>query len=409
MEAMNDREQKEIRTASPDAGHETSDVAAGPLLKAGIGVAALVVFSFVAIVVLYKVLEYYQPLLEDVPHPLRRVRAEPLAEPSLEVDGPHLRQVLQAEENEVITEYAWVDQEQGTVRLPVARAMDLLAERGLPAPKAKAAAPKAAPVGDLVVTRLDLNPKTLAVLTPTALSIGTDPFYKAKNPRFEGYAFDEVLAQIPGLSGIERGRHSLRFVCADGYRTTFPFAAVENGHGLVATALLDHKDKTGEPWAPKLRGKSEQTPAPYYLVWAGETDLKARPWPYQLVSIEVLADDALAAALEPPPGARAEAGYQLFRTYCLACHTVNLQGGKMGPELNVPQNIFAYRDDDQVRAFVRNPQSFRAASLMPPQMISNDKLEAIFAYLRAMEKRKVCASAAECAALVEAALVPSSP
>ena len=406
---MNDREQKEIRTASPDAGHETSDVAAGPLLKAGIGVAALVVFSFVAIVVLYKVLEYYQPLLEDVPHPLRRVRAEQLPEPNLAVDGPHLRRVLQVEENEVLTEYAWVDQEQGTVRLPVARAMDLLAERGLPAPKAKAAAPKAAPVGDLVVTRLDLNPKTLAVLTPTALSIGTDPFYKAKNPRFEGYAFDEVLAQIPGLSGIERGRHSLRFVCADGYRTTFPFAAVENGHGLVATALLDHKDKTGEPWAPKLRGKSEQTPAPYYLVWAGETDLKARPWPYQLVSIEVLADDALAAALEPPPGARAEAGYQLFRTYCLACHTVNLQGGKMGPELNVPQNIFAYRDDDQVRAFVRNPQSFRAASLMPPQMISNDKLEAIFAYLRAMEKRKVCASAAECAALVEAALVPSNP
>ena len=177
----------------------------------------------------------------------------------------------------------------------------------------------------------------------------------------------------------------------------------------MATALLDHKDKTGDAWAPKLRGKSEQTPAPYYLVWAGETDLKARPWPYQLVSIEVLVDDALAAALEPPPEAGAEAGYQLFRTYCLACHTVNLQGGKMGPELNVPKNISAYRDGDLVRAFVRNPQSFRAASLMPPQMISNDKIEAIFVYLRAMEKRKVCASAAECAALVEAALVPSNP
>ena len=261
---MTDRDQQEIRSASLDAGHETSDVAAGPLLKAGIGIAALVVFSFVAVVVFYKVLEYYQPLLEDVPHPLHRVRAEPLPEPSLEVDGPRLRRVLQAEENKVLTEYAWVDKEHGTVRLPVARAMALLAERGLPVPKAKASTTKAAPVGDLVVTRLDLNPKTLAVLTPTSLSIGTDPFYKAKNSRFEGYAFDEVLAQIPGLSGIERGRHSLRFVCADGYRTTFPFAAVENGHGLLATALLDHKDKTGDPWAPKLRGKSEQTPAPYY-------------------------------------------------------------------------------------------------------------------------------------------------
>ena len=81
----------------------------------------------------------------------------------------------------------------------------------------------------------------------------------------------------------------------------------------------------------------------------------------------------------------------------------------MGPELNVPKNIFEYRPGDLVRAFVRNPQSFRAASLMPPQMISNDKIEAIFVYLRAMEKRKVCASAAECAALVEAALVPSNP
>jgi mono/diheme cytochrome c family protein len=406
---MTDRDQQGIRSASLDAGHEMSDVAAGPLLKAGIGIAALVVFSFVAVVVFYKVLEYYQPLLQDVPHPLHRVRAEPFPEPSLEVDGPRLRRVLQAEENKVLTEYAWVDKEQGTVRLPVARAMALLAERGLPVPRAKASATAAAPVGDLVVTRMDLNPKTLAALTPTSLSIETDPFYKAKNSRFEGYAFDKVLAQIPGLSGIERGRHSLRFVCADGYRTTFPFEAVENGHGLLATALLDHKDKTGDAWAPKLRGKSEQTPAPYYLVWAGETDLKARPWPYQLVSIEVLVDDALAAALEPPPEAGAEAGYQLFRTYCLACHTVNLQGGKMGPELNVPKNIFEYRDGDLVRAFVRNPQSFRAASLMPPQMISNDKIEAIFVYLRAMEKRKVCASAAECAALVEAALVPSNP
>ena len=42
---MTDRDQKEIRTASPDAGHETSDVAAGPLLKAGIGVAALETIS----------------------------------------------------------------------------------------------------------------------------------------------------------------------------------------------------------------------------------------------------------------------------------------------------------------------------------------------------------------------------
>jgi hypothetical protein len=45
-------------------------------------------------------------------------------------------------EEQVLTSYAWVDKEQGVVRIPVARAIELLAERGLPAP-APAAAPPA--------------------------------------------------------------------------------------------------------------------------------------------------------------------------------------------------------------------------------------------------------------------------
>jgi hypothetical protein len=183
---MTDRDQQEIRSASLDAGHETSDVAAGPLLKAGIGIAALVVFSFVAVVVFYKVLEYYQPLQKDVPHPLHRVRAKPFPEPSLEVDGPRLRRVLQAEENKVLTEYAWVDKEQGTVRLPVARAMALLAERGLPVPRAKASATAAAPVGDLVVTRMDLNPKTLRRPDPDLAQHRDGPLLQSEEFTFRG-------------------------------------------------------------------------------------------------------------------------------------------------------------------------------------------------------------------------------
>jgi len=249
-----------------------------------------------------------------------------------------------------------------------------------------------------VVARLDLDAKGLAGLKTGSKTVNLDPFYKRKNPQFEGYPFDDVMALIPGIAGIDRERHSLRFVCADGYHTTFPFKAVENGDGVLATRLAGPSDRGGVPWDEIQRGKTKQTPAPYYLVWAGETDLKARPWPYQLVAIEVVANDALAAALSPPPGAKAEAGYELFRTYCFACHTVNLQGGKMGPELNVPQNIFEYRDAGQLKAFVKNPQSFRAASLMPPQALSDDKLEAVFGYLRAMAQRKICTTAADCAA-----------
>lgn len=42
------------------------------------------------------------------------------------------RITLQQEENKLLTSYGWVDQQKGVVRLPITRAMQLIAERGLP-------------------------------------------------------------------------------------------------------------------------------------------------------------------------------------------------------------------------------------------------------------------------------------
>jgi hypothetical protein len=57
---------------------------------------------------------------------------------------------FQESESLVLTTYGWVDKEQGVVRIPVSRAIDLVAERGLPAPIASppsGEAPGTAPAG----------------------------------------------------------------------------------------------------------------------------------------------------------------------------------------------------------------------------------------------------------------------
>jgi hypothetical protein len=61
-------------------------------------------------------------------------------EPRLEANPlvPRLR--MRAEEDWVLQNYGWVDQKAGMVRIPIDRAMDLLAERGLPPAKPMAAA-----------------------------------------------------------------------------------------------------------------------------------------------------------------------------------------------------------------------------------------------------------------------------
>jgi hypothetical protein len=52
--------------------------------------------------------------------------------PQLEVDERSQLDKIRIDEAETLSTYDWVDQKAGTVRIPIDRAMDLLAQRGLP-------------------------------------------------------------------------------------------------------------------------------------------------------------------------------------------------------------------------------------------------------------------------------------
>ena len=62
---------------------------------------------------------------------------QPLARfltPRLQMDDDHAQMsALRAAQNAKLNGYAWVDRSSQTVRIPIARAMDLLLQKGLPA------------------------------------------------------------------------------------------------------------------------------------------------------------------------------------------------------------------------------------------------------------------------------------
>ena len=66
-------------------------------------------------------------------------------EPRLEANPLVPRERVRAEEDWILQNYGWVDEKAGMVRIPIDRAMDLLAERGLPPSKPMAAAPALPP------------------------------------------------------------------------------------------------------------------------------------------------------------------------------------------------------------------------------------------------------------------------
>jgi hypothetical protein len=93
-----------------------------------------------AMFALFRVLEKKEaaaqkPLAPAVATSLQRTPPEPRLEALPLVP----RQRLRAEEDAVLTSYAWVDKPGGFARIPVERAMQLLVQRGLPPAKPMAA------------------------------------------------------------------------------------------------------------------------------------------------------------------------------------------------------------------------------------------------------------------------------
>ena len=134
-------------------------------------------------------------------------------------------------------------------------------------------------------------------------------------------------------------------------------------------------------------------PAPFYLVWVGSdhNDPHDRPWPYQLARVDVAPFEEAFPKTVPRDLAKSDPGWQgyaLFQTACASCHAINGQGGKVGPELNVPRSIVEYRPIAQIRSYIRNPAATRYTSMPAHPGLSDRDLDALIAYFRAMSHRK---------------------
>jgi mono/diheme cytochrome c family protein len=134
-------------------------------------------------------------------------------------------------------------------------------------------------------------------------------------------------------------------------------------------------------------------PGPFYLVWIGaaQNDPHVHPWPYQLSTIQVAPFEAAFPRTVPSgldPSDRGWTGYALFQRSCASCHAINGEGGKIGPDLNVPRSIVEYRPIDQIRGYIRDPQATRYTSMPAHPDLSEGDLDALIAYFSAMSQRK---------------------
>jgi mono/diheme cytochrome c family protein len=213
-----------------------------------------------------------------------------------------------------------------------------------------------------------------------------DPTYR-KRKTYEGFLLRDVLKAF-GANSNEGDE--LVFHCHDGYSPTLSWDKVFEKKGVLAIREKKRPGLSGK-WEKIRQGKADLDPSPFYLVW--DTSDPIFPWPYQLTGLEVVNFKEKFSRIFPQGVAQDSAvfqGFTHFRTSCVKCHSLNLQGGEVGPELNIPRNITEYWSSEHLKEFIRNPAQYRARSKMPPtSQYSDAQIDEILEYLKWMKAHKV--------------------
>lgn len=226
----------------------------------------------------------------------------------------------------------------------------------------------------------------LRAIAPPEDLTSFDPYYQ-RVKHFRVIPIEPVLARAFGADAthpLTREQFVLR--ARDGYTVPIAGERLLEGGACIAIADLDVP-----AWEPI--GQQHANPGPFYLVWRHPTqqDLEAHPRPWQLASIEIAPFASVFPHTVPegePDNSAAQHGFAIFRNECIRCHAINREGGRVGPELNVPQSIVEYRPEAQIRAYIRNPLTFRYGSMPPHPTLTDDDLGALIAYFHAMSLRK---------------------
>ena len=124
-----------VANPNPRPGFERHDASARAITLVGIGFLVALTLVIVATTVLFSTLTGASPQLQ-LPPPGVAISASPPTPlpppPRLETQPGQTLNAIQAQDEVILNSYTWVDRAHGIVRIPIDRAMVLVAEQGLP-------------------------------------------------------------------------------------------------------------------------------------------------------------------------------------------------------------------------------------------------------------------------------------
>jgi hypothetical protein len=129
---------QDLSAQNAGTGHERSDIDPRRVALVGLALAGVILATLLGAYGLFHYFHRNETQRQPSPSPLSYTR-EATPEPLLSIEPGKDLKTLRAEEEAVLKTYGWIDREKGIVRIPIDRAIEIVAERGLPVRSEKAA------------------------------------------------------------------------------------------------------------------------------------------------------------------------------------------------------------------------------------------------------------------------------
>lgn len=231
-----------------------------------------------------------------------------------------------------------------------------------------------------------LTPSGLAdVVRPTEIEI-FNPLMN-KNKRYLAVELKTLLDAVYGTKWYSPRYSDIAFKALDSYEAVANLQRLREDGAYLAYEDLDRANG----WEPI--GHKLADPGPFFLVWANQhqTTANAYPWPWQVAAIDLLRFEHRYPAVVPrgsKPGSPERLGFELFRSRCLRCHAMNRQGGKVGPDLNAPQSIVAYRSEKMIKSYIRQASKFRYTQMPDHPDLTDLDLDNLYRYFKHQDQHR---------------------
>jgi hypothetical protein len=122
---------------NPETVHEERDVNVRGILLFGLWLFIAAVIIHIALWGFFRILEHETAKRDPRPTPVAEQRSNKFPEPKLQPNPVGDVQRMRQREGEQLHQYGWVNRQQGVTHIPIERAMELLAQRGLPSRQAQ--------------------------------------------------------------------------------------------------------------------------------------------------------------------------------------------------------------------------------------------------------------------------------